>query len=81
MDEKILRIIAQIGSMALWGWIVFYFMGGMQIMQPLLYQQNYQTGGLSGMTKVLPLLFTFLVWFIPVILVSTLTKNKGPKKE
>lgn len=80
MDEKLLGVIKAIASIALWGWVVFYFVGGSNIMTPLLYQQpSYGGGSFSGMGRNLPLIFTFLVWFIPVILAGIIRGEKKKK--
>lgn len=83
MDEKLLKAIGAIAAMALWGWVVFYFLGGSNIMTPLLYQSPYGGGGgaFSGMGKNLPLIFSFLVFFMPVLLVGSIMNNKKDKKD
>lgn len=71
MDEKILKVVASISSMAIWSFVLFYFLG----FGNLAWEAMQKAG---GMGSIFILILFVAIWFLPVIIIKQLMP-KPPK--
>ncbi|MEA4910507.1 hypothetical protein SDC9_33258 [bioreactor metagenome] len=81
MSENILKVIGSICATAAVIFAIFYFMGGSNLLEPLVYTvRNTMGGGLSGAGRFIPAIIVFAIFFMPVILTKVIIDGKKEKE-